>query len=277
MAARKTEKKAGKKGALEDKEEEEDEEGGALAACLGGGTAPMKLSEERNIKIYCELELDALMEDIDVGFVRKNFEALVDVSSKTHFLLTLLENLHAEGHKLLLFSMSKMMLSFLEELLRAKTDYKFVRLDGETPMEERDELCARFNTDPKLFLCLLTTRVAGCGLNLAGADRVLIFDPDWNPATDNQAVDRAYRIGQTRDVVVYRLITSGGIEEKIYRRQIYKQGINVATLENQQKRHHLYFKNEDVMELLNYEPAPAVAGSTGCRTLDMLLETDGLE
>jgi len=69
-----------------------------------------------------------------------------------------------------------------------------------------------------VFIGLLTTGVAGYGLNLIGADRVIIFDPDWNPANDNQAIDRIYWIGQKKDVIVYWLVTIGGIEELIYRR-----------------------------------------------------------
>ena len=66
----------------------------------------------------------------------------------------------------------------------------------------------------------MTTRVGGLGLNLIGADRVLIYDPDWNPSTDSQARERSWRIGQTKDVTIYRLLTSGTIEEKIYHRQV---------------------------------------------------------
>lgn len=72
--------------------------------------------------------------------------------------------------------------------------------------------------DPSIYLFLLTTRVGGLGVNLTGADRVIIYDPDWNPSTDVQARERAWRIGQTRQVTIYRLLTSGTIEEKIYHR-----------------------------------------------------------
>jgi len=72
--------------------------------------------------------------------------------------------------------------------------------------------------DESLFLFLLTTRVGGLGINLTGADRVIIFDPDWNPSTDTQARERAWRIGQSRPVTIYRLLTTGTIEEKIYHR-----------------------------------------------------------
>lgn len=72
--------------------------------------------------------------------------------------------------------------------------------------------------DNSIFIFLLTTRVGGLGINLTGADRVIIYDPDWNPSTDTQARERAWRIGQTRPVTIYRLLTSGTIEEKIYHR-----------------------------------------------------------
>ena len=87
-------------------------------------------------------------------------------------------------------------------------------------MDERQRIVDEFNEDESIFCMLLTTQVGGVGLMLTGADRVIIFDPSWNPSTDAQAVDRAYRIGQTRRVVVHRLITCGTIEEKIYRKQV---------------------------------------------------------
>jgi len=70
-----------------------------------------------------------------------------------------------------------------------------MRIDGDTPIEERDSICKEFNSKADISIGLLTTGVAGYGLNLVGADRVIIFDPDWNPANDNQAIDRIYRIG----------------------------------------------------------------------------------
>ena len=84
----------------------------------------------------------------------------------------------------------------------------------------------RFQTDPSIPIFLLTSQVGGLGLTLTAADRVIILDPAWNPSVDNQSVDRACRIGQTRDVVIYRLITCGTIEEKIYRKQVYKGALS---------------------------------------------------
>ena len=113
------------------------------------------------------------------------------------------------------------MLNLIEEILKSpnyKEGYKYLRIDGDTEISQREVLCQQFNSDPSYFCTLLTTKVGGFGLNLTGADRVVILDPDWNPANDNQAIDRICRIGQKRDVMVYRLVTSNGIEEKIYRR-----------------------------------------------------------
>jgi DNA excision repair protein ERCC-6 len=133
-----------------------------------------------------------------------------------------MENLKKEGHRLLIFSMSKKMLNLIEEILKSDSkmseNYKYLRIDGDTEISSRESICQQFNNDPSIFCCLLTTKVGGFGLNLTGANRVVILDPDWNPANDNQAVDRVCRIGQKRDVIVYRLVTIGGIEEKIYRR-----------------------------------------------------------
>jgi len=147
--------------------------------------------------------------------------SIIQYSSKFMFLFQLMENLKKEGHRVLIFSMSKKFLNMVEQLLQSdqfKGIYKYMRIDGDTEISSREALCKKFNTDTSIFCGLLTTKVGGLGLNLTGADRAIIMDPDWNPANDNQAVDRVFRIGQKRDVIVYRLVTMGGIEEKIYRR-----------------------------------------------------------
>ena len=80
-----------------------------------------------------------------------------------------------------------------------------------------------FHQDKSIFVFLLTTRVGGLGVNLVGANRVIIYDPDWNPGTDMQARERAWRVGQKKDVTIYRLLTTGTIEEKIYHRWANQQ------------------------------------------------------
>ncbi|KAA8543382.1 hypothetical protein F0562_021123 [Nyssa sinensis] len=119
-----------------------------------------------------------------------------------------------QGHRVLLFAQTQQMLDILENFLIAG-GYNYRRLDGLTPIKQRMALIDEFNGTDDVFIFILTTKVGGLGTNLTGANRVIIFDPDWNPSTDMQARERAWRIGQTRDVTVYRLITRGTIEEKI--------------------------------------------------------------
>ena len=119
------------------------------------------------------------------------------------------------------------MLDVVERAAR-EDGHALVRVDGRVPAEERHARVERFQRDPDIPLALLTTQVGGLGLTLTAADRVVIYDPSWNPAADSQSVDRAYRIGQTRDVVVYRLVTCGTVEEKVYRRQVFKGGLSRA-------------------------------------------------
>ncbi|OQR94152.1 DNA repair and recombination protein RAD26 [Achlya hypogyna] len=131
--------------------------------------------------------------------------------------------------KVLLFSRSVRMLDILQSFLVALA-CAFVRLDGSTKVDERLRLVQRFNADRSLRVFLISTRAGGLGLNITSATNVVIFDPSWNPAHDCQAQDRAYRIGQTKDVKVFRLVTLGTIEEMIYARQIYKQQLADTTL-----------------------------------------------
>ena len=120
-------------------------------------------------------------------------------------------------------------------------------MDGTTSIGARQGLINKFNNTKDIFVFLLTTKVGGLGVNLTGANRVVIFDPDWNPSTDTQARERAWRIGQTRDVTIYRLLTSGTIEEKIYHRQIFKQLlVNRVLKDPTQKR---FFKSNDLYDL----------------------------
>lgn len=179
--------------------------------------------------------LDSMIDDIEEKHKQKDFRSLIELSSKCMFLFKLMTDLQKNGHRMLIFSLSKKMLNLIEDIIAAnpefKQKFKYLRIDGDTEIASRESLCQQFNSDPSIFCCLLTTKVGGFGLNLTGANRVVILDPDWNPANDNQAVDRVCRIGQKRDVIVYRLVTVGGIEEKIYRRQIFKRGINLQTIE----------------------------------------------
>ncbi|KAL3717306.1 hypothetical protein ACJRO7_008824 [Eucalyptus globulus] len=151
-----------------------------------------------------------------------------------------------EGHRVLLFAQTQQMLDILESFL-VSGEYKYRRMDGLTPVKQRMALIDEFNNSDEVFIFILTTKVGGLGTNLTGANRVIIFDPDWNPSTDMQARERAWRIGQTRDVTVYRLITRGTIEEKVYHRQIYKHFLTNKILKNPQQRR--IFRARDMKDL----------------------------
>lgn len=170
-------------------------------------------------------------------------------SGKMIVVETLLRLWHKQKHKVLLFTQSRQMLCILENFVK-QHNYTYLRLDGSTNIGSRQPLIKRFNEDPDLFVFILTTRVGGLGINLTGANRIIIFDPDWNPSTDMQARERAWRIGQERQVTIYRLITSGTIEEKMYHRQIFKQFLTNRVLKDpRQKR---FFKSNDLLELFSF-------------------------
>ena len=146
---------------------------------------------------------------------------------------------HDNGDKVLVFSHSVRLLKMLSKLF-ATTSYRVSYLDGSIKYEDRAKEVDDFNSDPDQFVFLISTKAGGVGLNITSANKVVIFDPSWNPAHDLQAQDRAYRIGQTRDVEVFRLICTGTIEEIIYARQIYKQQqANIGYTASHERR---YFK-----------------------------------
>eukprot|EP00048_Salpingoeca_helianthica_P011740 m.169531 g.169531 ORF g.169531 m.169531 type:complete len:792 (-) comp15271_c0_seq32:998-3373(-) len=144
-------------------------------------------------------------------------EGLVVHSGKMQLLDRVLPRLRAEGHKVLIFSQMTRMLDVLQDYCYIR-DYEFVRLDGAMSFPDRQANIEKFNEDPNTFIFLLSTRAGGLGLNLTAADTVIIYDQDWNPQADLQAQDRCHRIGQTKPVLVLRLVTANTIEERIMQR-----------------------------------------------------------
>ncbi|KAG8533722.1 uncharacterized protein KY384_001463 [Bacidia gigantensis] len=143
------------------------------------------------------------------------------------------------GDKVLVFSHSVRLLKMLQMLFQ-HTTYNVSYLDGAMKYEDRAKTVDDFNSDPDQFVFLISTKAGGVGLNITSANKVVIVDPNWNPAYDLQAQDRAYRIGQVRDVEVFRLISAGTIEEIVYARQIYKQQqANIGYTASHERR---YFK-----------------------------------
>ena len=164
-------------------------------------------------------------------------------SGKMQVVKALLQLWKKGGHKTLLFAQQKIVLNILETFIKSFEDFKYRRMDGGTPIEHRQGLVDEFNRSPEIDVFLLTTKVGGLGINLTGADRVIIFDPDWNPSTDTQARERAWRLGQKREVTIYRLMTAGTIEEKIYHRQLFKQFLANKILKDPKQRQTLPMKD----------------------------------
>ncbi|XP_042336072.1 LOW QUALITY PROTEIN: DNA excision repair protein ERCC-6-like [Sceloporus undulatus] len=181
-------------------------------------------------------------------------EILIKESGKLRFLVALLERLQEEGHRTLVFSRSRKMLDIIERILTHRR-FKLMRIDGKvTHLMEREKRIGMFQESNDYSVFLLTTQVGGVGLTLTAATRVVIFDPSWNPATDAQAVDRAYRIGQKANVVIYRLITCGTVEEKIYRRQVFKDSL-IRQSTGDKKNPFRYFTMQELRELFILEDA----------------------
>ncbi|XP_063684378.1 DNA repair and recombination protein RAD54-like [Bolinopsis microptera] len=141
-------------------------------------------------------------------------------------------------------------LDVFEHLARLR-GYQFVRLDGSMTAKKRMKIVDKFNDpDSKDFLFMLSSKAGGCGLNLIGANRLVMFDPDWNPANDEQAMARVWRDGQKKPVFIYRLLTTGTIEEKIFQRQTHKKSLSSAVVDCEEnvERH---FSLSELRELFN--------------------------
>ena len=188
----------------------------------------------------------------------------VSDSGKLAKLDQLLRQLKNGGHRVLLYFQMTRMIDLMEEYLTYR-NYKYVRLDGSTKLEDRRDTVADFQTKPEIFVFLLSTRAGGLGINLTAADTVIFYDSDWNPTIDSQAMDRAHRLGQTKQVTVYRMITRGTIEERIRKRALQKEEVqrvvisggsgagvdfNTRSKENRNKDIALWLADDDQAELI---------------------------
>ncbi|ORX93201.1 SNF2 family N-terminal domain-domain-containing protein [Clohesyomyces aquaticus] len=141
---------------------------------------------------------------------------------KLQRLAVLLRDLQAGGHRALIFTQMTKVLDILEQFLNIH-GHRYLRLDGATKVEQRQILTDRFNTDPRILCFILSSRSGGLGINLTGADTVIFYDLDWNPAMDKQCQDRSHRIGQTRDVHIYKFVSEHTIEANILRKSNQKR------------------------------------------------------
>lgn len=193
-------------------------------------------------------------------------------SGKLAKLDELLRELKNGGHRVLLYFQMTRMIDLMEEYLTYR-NYKYCRLDGSTKLEDRRDTVADFQQRPEIFVFLLSTRAGGLGINLTAADTVIFYDSDWNPTIDSQAMDRAHRLGQTRQVTVYRLITRCTIEERIRKRALQKEEVqrvvisggaaggvdfNTRNRENRTKDIAMWLADDEQAELLEQKEKEAL-------------------
>ncbi|XP_010523710.1 PREDICTED: DNA helicase INO80 isoform X2 [Tarenaya hassleriana] len=173
---------------------------------------------------------------------------LLTDSGKLQTLDILLKRLRAENHRVLLFAQMTKMLNILEDYMNYRK-YKYLRLDGSSTIMDRRDMVRDFQHRSDIFVFLLSTRAGGLGINLTAADTVIFYESDWNPTLDLQAMDRAHRLGQTKDVTVYRLICKETVEEKILQRASQKNTVQQLVMTGGHVQGDL-LAPEDVVSLL---------------------------
>lgn len=188
-------------------------------------------------------------------------------SGKMLLLHKLLIKLKEKGSRVLIFSQMTRVLDIMEDYMRL-TKSEYCRIDGNTSSESRDSQMDVFNApDSTKFCFLLSTRAGGLGINLATADIVILFDSDWNPQVDLQAMDRAHRIGQKKPVQVFRFITEGSIEEKIIERADRKLFLDAAVIQQGRlAEQHTTVGKDDLMKMVKFGADQILSGKGGSYT-----------
>lgn len=159
---------------------------------------------------------DASLLQYDCGKLQKLYEMLRDLKSN--------------GHRVLIFTQMTRVLDILEMFL-SFNGHRYLRLDGSTKIEDRQIITERFNSDPRIFCFIASSRSGGVGINLTGADTVFFYDSDWNPSMDRQCMDRAHRIGQTREVHIYRFVSSHTVEENMLKKANQKRLLDKVVIQ----------------------------------------------
>ncbi|KAI1306524.1 DNA repair and recombination -like protein [Halotydeus destructor] len=187
------------------------------------------------------------------GSSRNNKKVLdVEISGKMLFLDTLLAHVKSTTNdRVVLISNYTQTLDIFGELCRMRS-YNYVRLDGSMTVKKRGKIVESFNSpESKDFIFMLSSKAGGCGLNLIGANRLVMFDPDWNPANDSQAMARCWRDGQKKECYIYRLLATGSIEEKIFQRQTHKKALSSTLIDEADVDRH--FTLSELKELFQFE------------------------
>eukprot|EP00958_Prasinococcus_capsulatus_P028547 scaffold6922_cov363-Prasinococcus_capsulatus_cf.AAC.5 len=225
--------------------------------------SPSLLHQDAVFEASCHERVLPLMSPLRTSIIRQTLffpdRRLIQYDcGKLQELDTLLHKLRAEGHRALIFTQMTKMLDVLESFV-CLHGFTYFRLDGTTKPEQRQILMQRYNTDPRIFLFILSTRSGGVGINLTGADTVIFYDSDWNPAMDAQAQDRCHRIGQTRDVHIYRLVTENTIEENILKKANQKRALDDLVIQDGEFNTD-FLKGLDMPDLVGKGKSSSVGG-----------------
>ncbi|KAK6459073.1 DNA ATP-dependent helicase [Scheffersomyces xylosifermentans] len=191
---------------------------------------------------------------IDYSNIRMpSMNRFITESGKLAKLDNLLVELKENGHRVLIYFQMTKMMDLMEEYLTYR-QHTYIRLDGSSKLDDRRDLVHDWQSKPEIFIFLLSTRAGGLGINLTAADTVVFYDSDWNPTIDSQAMDRAHRLGQTRQVTVYRLLTRNTIEERMRDRAKQKEQVQQVVMEGKamlvNKKEEAANKKKDVAFLL---------------------------
>ncbi|CAK82325.1 unnamed protein product (macronuclear) [Paramecium tetraurelia] len=203
--------------------------------------------QKLNQNLYNRQALSFIKESQACFILPNSPDSLIASSSKLLQLDRLLKDLKQKQWRVLIFCQMTRMLDILEEYMLHK-GYTYFRMDGQCQINDRRDMVNEFQQNDKIFAFLLSTRAGGLGITLTQADAVIFYDNDWNPTMDAQATDRAHRIGRTKDVYVYRLITKGTIEERIVKRAQQKQNVQSTVYSGGFQGDK--FKPQEVFELL---------------------------
>ncbi|XP_014244880.1 DNA repair and recombination protein RAD54B-like [Cimex lectularius] len=188
----------------------------------------------------------------------------IEDSAKLKVTAQLLENLKGSKEKIVIVSNFTQTLDLLEKVCNVK-EYKFLKFDGSTVSSKRNDIVNTFNSvNSDVYVLLLSSKAGGVGLNLIGGSRLILYDSDWNPATDLQAMARIWRDGQKKTVHIYRLLTSGTLEEKIFQRQLTKAGLSEAVVDSTSNSASIKLSKEEIKDLFTF------TGKDKCLTHSML-------
>lgn len=193
-----------------------------------------------------------LFEGAEPGPPYTTDEHLIQNSGKLLVLDGLLTRFKRSGSRVLIFSQMSRILDILEDYCTLR-NYEYCRIDGSTTTEDRVQAIDEYNrSDSDKFIFLLTTRAGGLGINLSTADIVIMYDSDWNPQIDLQAQDRAHRIGQTKQVIVFKLVTENTIEERIIERSMQKLRLDQLVIQQGRLTTSAALKQEELLDMIRY-------------------------